>query len=63
MTPLPLSVLLPSRPHAVLICGTCRGLSSCRPSAILDGSSTCACARGSSRFLLVVVLLDDLVLQ
>ena len=61
MTPLtpPLCVLPPSLPRAVLICGIRRGLSSCVPSATLDGNGTCA-TRGSFRFLLFV-LLDDLV--
>ena len=61
ITPLtpPLCVCLPSRPRAVLICGTRRGLSSCVPSATLHGNGTCA--RASLRFLLLA-LLDDLVL-
>ena len=49
----------PSRLRAVLICGTRRGLSSCAPSATLDGNSTCA--RASLCFLLLA-LLDDFVL-
>ena len=58
LTP-PLCVLPPSLPRAVLICGIRRGLSSCVPSATLDGNGTCA-TRGAFRFLLFV-LLDDLV--
>ena len=53
-------VLPPSLPRAVLICGMRRGLSSCVPSATLDGNGTCACARTSFRFLLFA-LLDDIV--
>ena len=43
----------------MLTCGIRRGLSSCVPSATLDGNGTCA-TRGSFRFLLFA-LLDDLV--
>lgn len=61
MTPLttPLRVCLPSRPRAVLICGTRRGPSLGTPSTTLEGNGTYAHASLSFRLL---ALLEDLVL-
>lgn len=56
LTP-PLFVRQPSRPRALLVCGTLQGLSSCMPSTTLNENGTSACASLRWRLL---ALLDDL---
>ena len=56
----PLCALHLSRPRAVLIRGTRLSMSSCTPSATLEGNSTCVWVPHGSFRLLLFAFLNDL---